>query len=272
MQNKDNYPLVSIITVVYNGEYTIERTIKSVINQTYKNIEYIIIDGKSSDNTMKIIDQYSFFITKIISEKDGGIADAMNKGIENATGSLIGIINADDWFENNAIDLIVNASLNNKNCILHGSLRVYDSENSFYISKAPERPNLKKGMEINHPTVFVPSFIYKKFGNFDTRYKIVFDWELILRFYLKGIVFIPISNVIANFSIGGVSTTNSKKIIHEVHEIRRKNVLYKYVDYHFLRNKIRLFFFGSNIIKISQYKRLLKYKISNINFRWLLKN
>ncbi len=237
-----------------------------MINQSYKNIEYIIIDGKSSDKTLEIINKYSNSIAKIISEKDTGIADAMNKGIENAHGSLIGIINADDWFEIDAIEHIVNASFNHKNCILHGSLRVYDSEKSFYISKAPEHPNLKKGMEINHPTVFVPTQFYKKFGCFDTSYKIVFDWDLILRFYLEGVIFIPITNVLANFSIGGVSTTDSKKIIYEMHEIRKKNVLYKYFDYHFLINRIRLAFFGPYVIKISQFKRLLKYKIANINF------
>src|SRR5574344_2512884 len=103
-------PLITIITVCYNSEKTIERTIKSVVNQTYKNIEYIFIDGASSDKTLDIIKKYmkEYSFIKLISEKDNGIYDAMNKGISLSTGSIIGMINSDDYYELDAVESIVN--------------------------------------------------------------------------------------------------------------------------------------------------------------------
>ena len=101
---KSNYK-VSIITVVYNGAKTIEHTIQSVLNQSYKNIEYIIIDGLSTDGTQKIIEKYIDSISYFVSEKDNGLYDAMNKGIQKATGSMIGIINSDDWYNPYAVEI-----------------------------------------------------------------------------------------------------------------------------------------------------------------------
>ncbi len=108
-------PLVSIITVVYNGAKTLEQTILSVLNQTYKNIEYIIIDGESTDGTLDIIEMYRDKISTCISEPDEGLYDAMNKGVSIANGELIGIINSDDWFEKNAVELVVSSYVNNLN-------------------------------------------------------------------------------------------------------------------------------------------------------------
>ena len=100
-------PLISIITVCYNSEKTISRTIESIINQTYKNIEYIIIDGKSDDKTLEIIDNYKNNISKIISEKDNGIYDAFNKGLNICNGDLIGFVNSDDILTPNALEILV---------------------------------------------------------------------------------------------------------------------------------------------------------------------
>ncbi len=110
-----NAPLISIITVVYNGEKYLKQAIESVINQTYKNIEYIIIDGGSTDNTLNIIKNYHQNISKWVSEPDNGLYDAMNKGIKLATGELIGMVNSDDWSELTAVEIIVNEYLKNDN-------------------------------------------------------------------------------------------------------------------------------------------------------------
>ena len=101
-------PLISIITVCYNAEGTIEQTIRSVLNQTYKNIEYIIIDGFSTDNTLNIIERYKDSIAMVVSERDQGIYDAMNKGLSLAKGCFIGFLNADDWYDENALEIVVN--------------------------------------------------------------------------------------------------------------------------------------------------------------------
>ncbi len=128
MEDQDK-PLVSIITVCLNSEKTIEQTIQSVINQTYPNIEYIIIDGKSTDRTLEIIDKYKGKISILVSESDEGIYDAMNKGLKLATGELIGIINSDDWYESDAVETIVNSFLADRNVqVIYGNMDVYDQD------------------------------------------------------------------------------------------------------------------------------------------------
>lgn len=120
--SRSSEPLVSIITVVFNGEKYLEQTILSVLNQTYSNIEYIIIDGGSSDATLDIINKYTDKIDYWVSEPDSGIYDAMNKGISLATGQLIGIINSDDWYELDAVEEIVRA-YKDGSTIIYGFMR-----------------------------------------------------------------------------------------------------------------------------------------------------
>lgn len=205
--------LVSIITVTYNSERTIERTILSVLNQTYFNIEYIIVDGKSQDKTIDIVRKYrSEFGNRltIISEEDKGIYDAMNKGIAKARGEIIGIINSDDWYESNAVEKVVEALINNNNLegVYFGYQRlVTDSEKEILISRSSET-NLKNKM-IEHSTCFVSKKIYNKQGLFDLRFKYSADYDLMLRLYEKNIPFIKVDNLISNFTVGGASSTSS---------------------------------------------------------------
>ena len=150
--------LVSIITVVYNGEKYLEQTINSVIKQTYNHIEYIIIDGGSTDNTIEIIQAHHAHITYFVSEPDGGLYDAMNKGISVAKGSLIGMINSDDWYELNTVELMVAAYKENpQKSIFHS-----DRYDVFYGGNRKIRkfnPSLYKflfyGMTYNHPSMFI---------------------------------------------------------------------------------------------------------------------
>ena len=127
----NNIPLISIITVSYNAVKTIEDTILSVINQTYPNIEYIIIDGGSTDGTLDIIKKYQDKITYWVSEPDKGIYDAMNKGIAKANGELIGIINADDWYELDAVQNVVLEFNNTRPAIYHGGLNIVKASSYF---------------------------------------------------------------------------------------------------------------------------------------------
>ncbi|MDO4190908.1 MAG: glycosyltransferase, partial [Bacteroidales bacterium] len=132
----NNTPLVSIITVCFNAEKTIEQTIQSVINQTYSNIEYIIIDGKSTDSTLNIVSKYKDNIATIISEPDNGIYDAMNKGIKLSSGELIGIINADDWYEKDAVKIMVNKYLsteNKDNSLYYGMIRIWKNNKEYCV-------------------------------------------------------------------------------------------------------------------------------------------
>lgn len=198
---------VSIITVCYNSETTIEKTIESVINQTYPNIEYIIVDGESKDKTLTIINTYLERYNdriKCISERDEGIYDAMNKGIKMATGQLIGIINSDDYYELDAVEHIVSAWNGNGMQILYGLMRklINGKEDSVLLLSH----ELLEDRMICHPSCFVTSDVYKKIGMFDKKYQSVADYDFMLRaFRSKEVSFKPVYEILANFNAGGIS-------------------------------------------------------------------
>ena len=195
---------VSIITVCYNSEATIERTIQSVLNQSYENLEYLIVDGSSKDRTMEIVERYRPQFggrMKVISEPDNGIYEAMNKGIRNATGELIGIINSDDYYEPDAVKKIVCAMTESKYQILYGMLRVKNGEIETRITM-PKHENLENEM-IAHPTCFVTKKVYEDFGMFDLKYKSCADHDFMLRMKKHSeISFVPVYEILATFSEG----------------------------------------------------------------------
>lgn len=202
---------VTIITPCFNSEKTIRDTIESVLHQTYGNIEYIIVDGGSKDSTVDIIKEYEPLFQgrlKYISEKDAGVYDAMNKGLRMSCGSLIGIINSDDYYELDAVENAVSNMTKEKYQVIYGYCTLYRRNNLVDILKGSHK-TLNVGM-IPHPTCFVTRAVYCDLGMFSYRYKIASDYELMLRFQKSGKVqFIQIPKVLANFRYGGLST-NSK--------------------------------------------------------------
>lgn len=213
---------VSIITVCYNAEATIERTIKSVLSQTYSDIEYIIVDGNSTDTTMNIVHKYKSHISTIISEPDNGIYDAMNKGIRNAAGDIIGMINADDWYEEDAVQSIVDAFNRSDAELVYGKAKlIYPDLSSIYSGEVPLE-NLRYEVGIMHPTVFVKKDIYNKYGLFDLSYRISADYELFLRYYINKVNFFYVDKLITNFILGGKSTTDFINGVKETREISLK--------------------------------------------------
>lgn len=205
--------LVSIITVCYNSERTIRRTIQSVLNQTYPNIEYIIIDAKSTDKTLEIVNEYIEEFQgriKIVSEKDDGIFDAMNKGIRMSKGEIIGIINSDDYYEKDAVENIVKHLDIRKKQVYYGMMRVLDHGKEKKVEI--ESHNFITKTMIPHCTCFVQRVVYEKYGLFDLKYKYVADYDLMYRYSLiKEIEFVPIYCIISNFSEGGASSTYAAK-------------------------------------------------------------
>lgn len=197
---------VSIITPCLNSEKTIRQTIESVLNQTYKNIEYIIVDGGSTDGTLSIIQEYvPLFEGRLhfVSEKDDGIYDAMNKGIKMSHGCLIGIINSDDYYEYITVEEVVKRYKNGCDQIIYGYLNVDSGKRIPQVYKESHK-NLKQTM-IPHPTCFVTREVYKKYGLFLTSFKIASDYEFMLRAYKNNVEFIHIPKVLANFRLGGIS-------------------------------------------------------------------
>lgn len=214
MMKKTNKILVSLITVSYNSEKTISRTIESVLNQTYDNIEYIIIDGCSIDNTMDIAKKYinefknSGFTYLIKSEPDDGIYEAMNKGISMASGQLIGIINSDDWYEKDSIENIVKTFINNPYDIVYGNLNVIRKGNN--IIKKAKLSKILTTRSWNHPSMFVNKKTYLDIGTYKSN-NIYADWDFLLRSKKNGKKIIVIDKVLANFSTTGISHRKSFK-------------------------------------------------------------
>lgn len=213
--------LVSVVTVVFNGEKHLEQTIQSVLTQTYGNIEYIIIDGGSTDGTLDIIKKYEDRLAYWVSEPDNGISDAFNKGIIKATGEIIGILNADDWYEPDSVaQLVANAE---KGDVFHGVMQYWGDEKKLH-KTYPDASLLAKEMTINHPTVFVKKWVYEKYGVFRLDYRYAMDYELMLRFFVNGVKFYAIDSVLTNMRYEGVSDTMWKKALQESRRAKDENL------------------------------------------------
>ena len=214
-------PLISIVTVVFNNQRTIERAIRSVLSQSYRNVEYIIIDGASTDNTLSIIEQYQDRIDYYRSEEDSGIYDAMNKGLSLCTGDVIGILNSDDWYEADTAKIIADAYQKDQDSVHYGICRHHDEKGPTLVA-TPLAERLEDQM-IAHATVFVPKHMYEAYGIFDTQYDIAADYDMMLRLYRKGKTFNIHYDVLANFEVGGTCHQNLSKSRDEIVEIKYRH-------------------------------------------------
>ena len=182
---------VSIITVVLNNVQHIEKCINSVLNQTYGNIEYIIIDGGSTDGTIDLIKKYEKQISRWVSEPDRGIYDAMNKGIIKSSGDIIGVLNSDDMFaDEKVIGQVVDCFLDTYTDTCYGDLAYVDRNDinkiiRYWKSNSYYKNNFKKGWMPPHPAFFVRSSVYERFGLFNLYFPLAADYELMLRFLYK---------------------------------------------------------------------------------------
>ena len=214
-------PLFSIITICYNSSMTIERTIKSVLAQSFTDYEYIIVDGASKDNTIDIVKNYEPLFhgwMEWVSEPDNGIYDAMNKGIRKAKGKIIGIVNSDDWLEPDAL-FCVNSKFievgHREDCLYLGGILYHQD------SGPKEMPvNLKSFYRqapfyimsgVRHPATFVPLKVYEKIGLFNANMRLSADQDFILRCHFGGVEFLDVNTILSNMAAGGISTIGNKK-------------------------------------------------------------
>lgn len=212
---------VSIITVCLNSEKTIEQTIRSVLDQTYKNIEYIIVDGQSTDKTLQIIRKYQDRIATCISEPDKGLYDAMNKGISLSTGDVIGIINSDDWYAPDAVENVVRLFAKEKIDVVYGAMEIVHSDGITSKVQNGALEQMLYRMVIPHPTAFVRKGVYQEVGCFNLQYRVVADYDLFLRMYLYRCKFRQTPHVLAYFRNGGLSTVNAVACAEEIRRIAR---------------------------------------------------
>ena len=253
---------ISIITVCYNSEKTIEETIKSVLFQTYDNYEYLIIDGMSKDNTLKIIRKYEKKFNgklKFISEKDEGLYDAMNKGIKKATGDIIGIINSDDILANEYVfEKIVKKFEKTKCDAIYSDLVFLDEETMKIPTRNFIAHNYSKRMAWHppHPTLYLKKDVYNKCGEFNISYKIAADLDFMLRVIKQNYKFEYIEEYLVKMRSGGVSTDGLKGYIKNFMEANLV-LISNNIKFAFIINIIRVF----KTIKQSLSAKLQKEKI-----------
>lgn len=231
---------VSVITVCYNNSQTIEATIKSVVSQDYENMEYILVDGASTDETLQIIDRYKKHIATVVSEKDNGIYYAINKGIALATGDVIAILHADDFYADpTIISKVVNALETAKTDTVYGDLQYVDRDDTARVIRNWKagvylRDNFLRGWMPPHPSFFAKRNCYIEFGNFNTSLKSSADYELMLRFLYKNnctTTYIP--EILVKMRAGGQSNSSIKNRIHANREDKKAWQLND-LDPHFL--------------------------------------
>lgn len=228
---------VSIITVCFNSDETIKDTIESVLSQDYTEIEYIIVDGVSTDNTLNIISEYSNKISKVISENDKGIYDAMNKGIQQSTGDIVGILNSDDFFENSFVisDVIKHFKSEPDVSMVFGDVVFVDPKNTqnitrFYSSENFRCWKLRFGWMPPHPATFIKKSAYNQVGDYILDYKISADYELFVRMLIvHKLAYSRINQVIVRMRTGGISTSgikNSFLLNSEIVKACKRNRVY----------------------------------------------
>ncbi len=223
--------MFSIITVCYNSEKTIERTLKSMLAQTEGDYEYLIIDGASTDGTAEIVRRYEPEFggrLKFFSEKDNGIYDAMNKGISKANGTLVGMVNSDDFYEPDALENMKKSFQllpddKKEHAILYGMQRRLRDGEEIEIEFVNDRI-LGESM-ICHPTCFVSKKVYNDFGAYDTTYRSAADLDFLLRIKKNtDTTFVPVYDIISNFELGGMSASSKGAI--EAARVRFKYGVY----------------------------------------------
>lgn len=217
------FPLVSIITVVYNGEEFLEDTILNVVNQNYKNIEYIIIDGGSTDGSLDIIKKYEDKINYWVSEPDKGIYDAMNKGILRATGYLVGMINADDYYLPGAIESVVNHAKASTADIFYGSTNIVmrDCSKTLVRKSTTQDWKLYAKMSIPHPSTFVKRTVYME-SLYPTNFRIAGDYYFFLKLKLDKKRFEHINSLLVHMRDGGVSAADTRLTKRETMIVKKE--------------------------------------------------
>jgi len=211
---------ISIITTTYNSASTIRDTLESVNAQTYPDIEHIIVDGKSRDNTLELVKQYGKRVTKIISEPDKGIYDAMNKGIKAATGDIVGILNSDDFFaDNDVIAKIVKEFIDNPELEgVYTNLYYVKQDDPdiivrHWVSEPFKERSFFKGWHPPHPTLYMRKSVYEKYGLFDLNFSLAADFELMLRYFERYKIktkYLPITSI--RMRLGGATSKNWENV------------------------------------------------------------
>lgn len=211
--DSETNPLITVVTVVFNGAEYLEDTIKSVVGQRCDNVEYVIVDGGSTDRTLEIIKKYEFAIDYWVSEPDAGVYDAMNKGIKLASGRWINFMNSGDEFFDNKV--MLNVKENFVNCsVVYGGVQLVFNDCLTKVLSPPSEINFGYGLPFNHQSAFVKSELMKA-NLFDQRYKILADVFFFHKIFKAGYKLKPIPTTVARYDCNGISSRMSKGLLRE---------------------------------------------------------
>ena len=207
-----NNPKISIVTITFNSEKTLEDTIQSVVSQDYDNLEYLIIDGGSKDSTLDIVKKYQDKIAVVVSEPDKGISDAFNKGVNRATGEIVGIINSDDFLMPNALRTIAD-NYDPTVDVYSGNVIFWNVDTGDEFSSIPDIKfdKLKLQYGTAHPARFIRKDAYEKYGMYGLDFRYNMDIDLLCRFYKNGAKFIHVNKDLAKFRMGGTTADSIYK-------------------------------------------------------------
>lgn len=252
---------ITIITPTFNSEKTIEDAIKSVLDQGYPNIEYIIIDGGSQDSTLEICNKYKMGISKLISEPDNGISDAFNKGIRNSSGDVIGILNSDDLLTDNALQLVAKNMKPETDVFYGNALRLFPNGIIQHYD-ALKLKRLYECMALIHPSTFIKRESYKRFGVYNETLRMSMDRELLLRMLDSGARFQYFNKALSVYRMGGTSDSNYFKLV--LPEKKRISIMYgmpiSIASYYNMKSYLQM------KIANSRFYQKMKDKLKNIKY------
>jgi glycosyltransferase involved in cell wall biosynthesis len=254
------FPIFSIVTVCLNAAPTVEQTLESVLAQSYPNLEYIVIDGGSTDGTLEILDKYKDRLTRVISEPDKGIYDAFNKGIGLAAGDIVGLLNADDRYAPWALSTVAEAARAHEEYeIFYGKSVVLDAELGRWTVYPLGNPaRLPHSMCVSHPAMFVKKSLYERHG-FDASYKIAGDWDFALRLYRAGEGFYPIDTVLTAFSNAGISSIPSRRLLAENRRVYFRHLGWSSALWKAIRAELK--YWGRRLLDVSgAYRAYARYR------------
>lgn len=248
---ENGFPRFSVITIVKDGCQFIGETIDSVLGQSYKEVEYIVVDGGSIDGTVGIINSYGSRINKFVSEKDNGISDAFNKGLMRATGDYVLFLNSDDALAGPDVLSEVAQEITRSGCpvLVYGDCDVLERSSAKVLYRAVvaiSYRGLMKGRMLPHPSLFTHISYFRKYGVFDGEFKIAMDYEWLLRCGLKeSLSHMPL--LVTRVRCGGISTLDQKKVVNEIILALKKN---KYIKSRLGETGLRIYFSGRSLAKI----------------------
>jgi glycosyltransferase involved in cell wall biosynthesis len=215
--------LVTVVTIAFNSDRTLEKTIDSVAAQTYSKVQHIIVDGGSTDGTLEVLERRAKQIDLYISETDGGISDAFNKGIALAAGEYVALVNSDDWLEPSHLAMAVDALEREQVDFVFGDIMFHPTAAGPTHVIRGERGygrRLRNALpHLNHPTVLCRRKVYEEFGLYDLRLRVAMDYEWFLRGYQRGVTGLYVPDLMSHMSMGGVSHRQYSAGLREVCEV-----------------------------------------------------